>query len=123
MRLRNTALQFLLLLILLQSGVALASSTHTSQQTSSDTEVSCHHHEMKMVEVENSSCASDDMAKDSCCNVSCQCSSASCTAASFIIPLAMPQSLRVDLATTFSLYTFVLQQTIQNSLFRPPIYS
>lgn len=123
MKLLSMIFQLLCILALMQSGLVSASSFHTTGQASSNAEMSCHHHEMNMIDANHASCSSSSMSSDSCCKVLCQCSFANCTAASFIIPVTTGQISRVDLTTTLSVYAFVIPQTAQTSLFRPPINS
>ena len=121
MRLRNTAFLIVAGLFFLQLGVAVAASFQNQNHSDTSMKMSCHHDNSSQQfsdKPELSSQAEDH----SCCKTGCQCGVGGCNSS------VMVDYHSSDLGHTMhtipeSYYTLLLPQTLQNSLFRPPIFS
>ena len=114
-------------LFFMQVGVAANSfsNNHALSEADSSLQMSCHHHSAGMT-MDNGAAlyGSSNITDDSCCQVNCQCSVASCSAPSVIVTTAtVTQNISTSIRDVFVFYVVDIPQTLNKSLFRPPIYS
>lgn len=122
MKLRHTAFLIVLSLFLLQLGVAVAASFHQQNQADLPMKTSCHHEDISQQTSDKSELSSQTEEDHSCCKTGCQCGVSGC-GSPVMINRDSTEHRHIVSASVHSFYAFSLPQTLQNSLFRPPIFS